>query len=92
MPDRDAAAVTASPGNLAASLRLFERSLPAANRSPATIYKYLLTARQLIHYLTAAGMPTRADAVHREHVEAFNAASLETTKASTAATRYQARP
>jgi site-specific recombinase XerD len=34
-------------------------------------------------------MPTRADAVRREHVETYLAAFLESHKASTAATRYQ---
>jgi site-specific recombinase XerD len=77
-------------GALASHLRLYERHLRSANRAETTIYKYLLAARQLIDFLTAAGMPTQAVDVHREHVEAFIAHSLTETKASTAATRYQA--
>jgi site-specific recombinase XerD len=77
-------------GALASHLRLYERHLRAANRADTTIYKYLLAAHQLIGFLTDAGMPTEAAAVHREHVEAFVAHSLTETKASTAATRYQA--
>ena len=87
-PTRETAAV--SVGDLASYLRLYERSLRAGNRAETTIYKYLLSARQLIEYLTDAGMPTRAVDVHREHVEAFIEHSLTTVKASSAATRYQA--
>ena len=79
-----------SVGDLSSYLRLYERHLRAANRADATVYKYLLTARQLIDFLTDTGMPTTAAGVHREHVEAFIAHSVQTTKASTAATRYQA--
>jgi site-specific recombinase XerD len=87
---RETDGVEAPVGDLASYLRLYERSLRAGNRAEATIYKYVLTARQLVEFLTGAGMPTQASALHREHVEAFVAASLEQTKASTAATRYQA--
>jgi site-specific recombinase XerC len=85
-----AAEVSAEVGSLASNLRLYERSLRAANRAEPTIYKYLLTARQLIEFLTDAGMPTQASAVAREHVEAFIEHSLATAKPATAATRYQA--
>jgi site-specific recombinase XerD len=87
---RVAAAVEAPIGDLGSYLRLYERHLRAANRADATIYKYLLAARQLIGSLTDAGMPTQASSVHREHVEAFMEHSLTEAKASTAATRYQA--
>jgi site-specific recombinase XerD len=87
---RVAAAVEMPIGDLGSHLRLYERHLRAANRADATIYKYLLAARQLIGFLTDAGMPTQATAVHREHVEAFIAHSLTEAKASTASTRYQA--
>jgi site-specific recombinase XerD len=81
---------TAETGALASYLRLFERHLRAANRAEPTISKYMLTARQLITFLKAAGMPTQATAVHREHVEAFIAELVATSKPSTAATKYQA--
>jgi site-specific recombinase XerD len=77
-------------GELGSHLRLYERHLRSANRAEATIYKYLLAARQLIEFLTESGMPTKAADVRREHVEAFVAHSLTVTKASTASTRYQA--
>jgi site-specific recombinase XerD len=77
--------------DLGAHLRGFERHLRAANRAPATIAKYTLTARQLIDFLGAQGMPTRTAAVRREHVEAFiESTLLEGRKAATAATRFQA--
>jgi site-specific recombinase XerD len=81
---------TASVGGLSSYLRGFEKHLRALNRSPATIYKYLLAARQLIEFLEQAGMPTQATGVRREHVESFIEATLQKAKASTAATRYQA--
>jgi site-specific recombinase XerD len=87
---RVAAHVEAPIGDLGSYERLYERHLLAANRADARIYKYLLAARQLIDYLTEHGMPTDTAGVHREHVEAFIADSLTKTKASTAATRYQA--
>jgi site-specific recombinase XerD len=86
----DTVGVEAPIGGLGSYLRLYERHLRAANRADATIYKYGLAARQLIGFLTSAGMPTKAVDVHREHVEAFMEHSLTEAKASTAATRYQA--
>ena len=77
--------------DLAAHLRGFERHLRAANRAPATISKYTLTARQLIAFLADRGMPTQTTSVRREHVEAFIEATLEEgRKAATAATKFQA--
>jgi site-specific recombinase XerD len=77
-------------GALASHLRLYERHLRATNKADTTVYKYLLTARQLIAFLADAGMPTQASTVRREHVEAYIEHSLTEAKASTAATRYQA--
>jgi len=59
---------SAGPGELAGSLRLYERSLRAANRAETTIYKHLLAATQLIGFLTASGTPATAAGVHREHI------------------------
>ena len=89
-PAQDSPRVEAPIGDLSSFVRLYERHLRAGNRAETTIYKYVLTARQLIDFLTAAGMPTQAHAVSREHVEAFIADTLAQTKASTAATRFQA--
>jgi site-specific recombinase XerD len=79
----------AAAGELASSLRLYERSLRAANRAESTIYKYLLAATQLIEFLEASGMPTTAAGVRREHIEAFLVDFLSRKRASTTATRYQ---
>jgi site-specific recombinase XerD len=80
---------TETVGELGSYLRLYERSLRAANRADSTVYKYLLAVHQLLDFLTDAGMPTKAVAVHREHVEAYLADFLEHHKASTTDTRYQ---
>jgi site-specific recombinase XerD len=85
-----AEATDTGPGELASSLRLYERSLRAANRAESTVYKYLLAAQQLIEFLAASGMPATATGVRREHIEAFLVDVMRHHKASTAATRYQA--
>src|SRR2546430_16709278 len=60
-----------TPGILAleSHLRGFQRHLRAANRSPRTIEKYDLCARQLIEFLERTGMPTATTSVRRENVE-----------------------
>ncbi len=90
IPKVAAGTTSSEVGDLASHLRLYERHLRAQNRAEPTIYKYTLTARQLIEFLTDTGMPTQASAVTREHVEAFIEHTLTVAKASTAATRYQA--
>lgn len=89
-PVQDSPRDEAPVGDLSSFLRLYERHLRAGNRAETTVYKYVLTARQLIDFLTAAGMPTQARALSREHVEAFIENTLAHAKASTAATRFQA--
>jgi site-specific recombinase XerD len=64
------------------------RHLRAANLSPKTVRGYGDAARQLSRFLTERGMPTDVTAIHREHVEAFIQHLIDTTSASTAATRY----
>jgi site-specific recombinase XerD len=66
------------------------RHLRAANLSPKTIRNYEGAARQLIAYLSAQGMPTKAPSIRREHVEAFMEHLIDTRAASTARTRYAA--
>jgi site-specific recombinase XerD len=90
MREKVAARTSDQAGELAGSLRLYERSLRAANRADATIYKYLLASTQLIDFLEATGMPTTATGVRREHIEAYLVDLMGRSKASTAATRYQA--
>lgn len=60
-----------TPGDLATLLPSWERSLRAENKSPSTITIYTSGASQFLTFLRAAGMPTEASAVRREHVEAF---------------------
>jgi site-specific recombinase XerD len=62
--------------------------LRAANKAPRTIDTYLLAGEQLVDYLEGSGMPTRVDAIHREHVEAFIAHVLDGRSPATAAQRY----
>jgi site-specific recombinase XerC len=77
--------------DLTSQLAGFKIHLEAANRSPHTLAKYLMVARQLIDFLRARGMPTATASVHREHVESFIADTLESgLAAATANTRYQA--
>ncbi|MEE8490470.1 MAG: phage integrase N-terminal SAM-like domain-containing protein [Acidimicrobiia bacterium] len=64
------------------------RSLRARNRSPRTVQSYRLAVDQLIAFLHDAGMPTRAGAVKREHVEAFISHVLDTRAAATARQRF----
>jgi site-specific recombinase XerD len=76
-------------GDYAMLARSFERSLLAANRSPRTVQSYLEAVRLFGEYLTAQGMPTNCNDIHREHVESFMADLLEKWKPATAANRYR---
>lgn len=58
-------------GELAALLPDWARHLRAVNLAPSTIERYQTDARMLLDYLIEHGMPTRADAVTRDHLEAF---------------------
>ncbi len=77
-----------SVGELAALIPSFERSLRAASKAPKTIGTYGESARQLVSYLGAHGMPTQALHVSREHVEMFMA-HLVATRSATANNRYR---
>jgi site-specific recombinase XerD len=63
--------------------------LEAANLSPKTLATYSLAVGQLYRYLSASGMPTSANTIAREHLEAFLVDVRERTSASTAATRFR---
>lgn len=78
-----------APGDLAELIRSFERHLRAANRSPRTIEKYTLAARQLSKFLAQADGPVDVADVRRRDVEAYIAHLLERYKPGTALTRYQ---
>jgi site-specific recombinase XerD len=76
-------------GDLPGLIKSFERHLRAANRSPRTIEKYTLAARQLVRFLAAEDLPTTAAEVRRRDVEAYITSLLERYKPGTALTRYQ---
>lgn len=76
-------------GDLPGLIRSFERHLRAANRSPRTIEKYVLAARQLTKYLAAEGLPTNVAEVRRRDIEGYISTLLERYKPGTALTRYQ---
>jgi len=67
----------------------WQRHLRAANLSPRTITAYLSTGETLVRFLRAAGMPTAASGIRREHLETFIEDQLARFQPSTAATRYR---
>jgi site-specific recombinase XerD len=78
-------------GDLTAYRRSFERSLRAANKSPRTVETYLEAVDQLCGFLGEQGMPTSAQGVTREHIEAYLVALLELGRApATVSNRFRA--
>ena len=63
--------------------------LRARNVAPRTIASYLEVDRNLLAWLTEAGMPTTASGVRREHVEAFLAALGDRVSPATVAKHYR---
>jgi site-specific recombinase XerD len=63
--------------------------LRARNRSRATIDSYLTVGRALCAYLAAAGLPTGATAVRREHIEHYLADLNDRVSAATTAKHYR---
>jgi site-specific recombinase XerD len=63
--------------------------LKARNVAPSTIKSYEACAHNLLAFLSAAGMPTTAGGVHREHVEAFLADLTDRLSASSVAKHYR---
>lgn len=74
---------------LAELLPDFRRDLRATNKASLTISSYLLVSQTFLPYLTTNGMPTAAQSVRREDVEAYLADLLEHVSASTAAKHYR---
>jgi integrase len=66
--------------------------LEAVNLSPRTVRGYTDDCALFIAFPADKGMPTAVADIKREHVEAFIAAELERTSASSAATRYRSLP
>jgi site-specific recombinase XerD len=76
-------------GDLAVLARSFERSLLAANRSPATIRIYTISVAQLGQFLSKRGMPLVVAHITREHLEEYLADVLRRRSPGTAETRYR---
>jgi site-specific recombinase XerD len=66
----------------------WELHLRAERKAEKTIVTYTQAADLLADYLEEAGMPTKVDAIHREHVEAFVVWLIDTRSAATALNRY----
>src|SRR5690348_13951835 len=81
--------ITPAVDELARLLESWELSLRAARLSPKTIRNYMDTGRQLLRFLDANGMPTRAPNIRREHIETWIVALGDAWSPSTAATRYR---
>src|SRR4051812_37933183 len=67
----------------------FERSLLAANRSPATIRIYTISVQQLGKFLAERGMPLVLAHITREHVEEYVGDVVRRSRPATAETRYR---
>lgn len=66
-----ARSTTVDVGDLSELLPDWRRHLRAANRAESTVRRYEKDARSLLAFLTEKGMPTRAEAIAREHLEHF---------------------
>lgn len=62
---------TVDVGDLSELLPDWRRHLRAANRAESTVRRYEKDARAFLAFLASNGMPTRADAITREHLEHF---------------------
>ena len=82
VPKPDLAALT----DLQVLNESFARTLRAENRAANTIRLYTRAVAGLARFLAARGMPTAAEAISREHVEAYVAERVATRAANTAAT------
>ena len=80
---------TAAIDSLASLRESFSLHLDAT-RSPQTSRIYLSALDRLIRHLAAAGMPTGARAIRREHVESFIAARRLTVAPATLSVEYRA--
>jgi site-specific recombinase XerD len=78
-------------GDLTEYRRSFVRSLRAANKSPRTVETYLDALDQLCRFLTERGMPTAAEGVTREHIEAYLVELVDLGRApATVSNRFRA--
>jgi len=80
--DRSAATLP-SVGDLGPLVTSFVRHLRAANKSEQTVTAYRYEADGLSAFVADRGMPTRADLIRREHVEAYIQDLLDTRSPAT---------
>ena len=76
--------------SLAPLIESFLRSLRAQNKATKTLLTYRGACERLETFLREHGMPRRADAIHREHVESYIEDVLTRNKPATANNRYRA--
>jgi hypothetical protein len=88
--DGSAADLGRDVGTLSRLVDSWELSLRAGNEAPRTLETYLDSAYQLVGFLDAAGMPSAAAAIRREHVEALLADLAVKRKPSTVSVRFRA--
>jgi site-specific recombinase XerD len=81
--------IATSVGDVRALVPSFLRHLRATNKSEATIEAYKYAAEGLAVYLGTQGMPTQADLIRREHVEAYIQDLLDHRSPATANQRYR---
>lgn len=74
---------------LAALLGSWELALGDANKSPKTIVSYTGTARMLVRYLEAEGLPAGVEEIDAPHVRAFIGAEIRRTSAVSAQLHYR---
>ena len=82
-------ATTTAEGDLERLIVSFGRHLRAANRSPRTVDKYLIAARQFAAFCAENDLATYAADVRKRDVEAYISDLLDKWKPGTAVTRYQ---
>jgi site-specific recombinase XerD len=83
-------ATTLRPGDLAALIPSWRRSLSAENKSPRTVQSYVEAADQFMDFVVASGMPSAAASIKREHIEAWLVHLAELGRSpSTIANRYR---
>jgi site-specific recombinase XerD len=87
--DRSSRPTTSGLGDIRRLADSFEIALAARNLSTRTTRTYLDAVGLFAGYLERSGMPTRVDAINREHVEAFIAAELERVSPTSVHIRYR---
>ena len=85
----DTKLAAAGIGDIRRLAESFEIALAARNLSPRTMQTSLDAVGLLAAFLERSGMPTRLDAITREHVEAFVASELERVSPTSVHIRFR---